>query len=88
MGVDPDLPNGVIETVPPFPNDVEWIRLSRLSFGPNEIAVEHRGARGTFFANQSNPPVEWRPVFEWNGKRITLATVKVRGGETRTAKLS
>jgi hypothetical protein len=84
MGVDPDLPNGVIETLPRLPNDVEWIRLSHLPFGPDEIAVEHRGARGTF----SGPPVESRPVFEWNGKRITLAAVKVRGGETRTAKLS
>jgi hypothetical protein len=56
--------------------------------GPNEITIEHRGTRGTIFTNQGGPPVEWRPNFQWNGKRVALAAVTVRGGETRTAKLS
>jgi hypothetical protein len=88
MGIDPDLPNGVIETLPRLAKEVEWIRLSRVPVGPNEIAVEHRGVRGTFFTNQSGPPLEWRPAFQLNGKRVALGTVKIRSGETRTAKLS
>jgi hypothetical protein len=26
-----------------------------------EIAVEHRGTRGTSFTNQAGPPLKWRP---------------------------
>jgi hypothetical protein len=88
MGIDPDVPNSVIETLPRLTGSVEWARLARLPVGPNEIAVEHRGARGTFFTNPSGPPVEWRPAFQFNGKRVALAPVQVRSGETRTAKLS
>jgi hypothetical protein len=88
MGIDPDVPNRVIETLPRLANEVEWVRLSRMPVGPNEITVEHRGTRTTIFTNQGGPPVEWRPNFQWNGKRVAMAAVTVRGGETRTAKLS
>lgn len=80
MGLDPDVPSGVIETLPRLTRQVEWARLSHMPVGPNEIAVEHRGATTTF-TNQSGPPVQWRP-------RVALDPVTVRGGETRTAKLS
>jgi hypothetical protein len=88
MGIDPDVPNRVVETLPRLANEIEWARLSRMPVGPNEITIEHRGTRGTIFTNQGGPPVEWRPNFQWNGKRVALAAVTVRGGETRTAKLS
>jgi hypothetical protein len=88
MGIDPDVPNHVVETLPRLTSEVEWARLSGLPVGPNEIAIEHRGATATFFTNQSGPPIEWRPGFRLNEKHVSLAAVTVRGGETRTAKLS
>jgi hypothetical protein len=75
-------------SLPGLTDEVEWIRISRLPVGPNEIAVEHHGARRTSFTNQSGPPVEWRPGFQLNRKSVALAAVTVRSGETRTAKLS
>jgi len=78
MGVDPDVPNRVIETLPRLTRQVEWARLSHIPVGPNEIAVEHRGTTTTF-TNQSGPPIQWR---------VASAVVTVPSGETRTAKLS
>jgi hypothetical protein len=88
MGIDPDVPNRVIETLPRLTGAVEWARLSALPVGANEIAVEHRGASGTLFTNESGPPIQWRPGFRFNGKHVSLAALTVRAGETRTAKLS
>jgi hypothetical protein len=88
MGIDPDVPNRRIETLPRLSREVEWVRISHLPVGPNEITVEHRGTRATAFTNQSGPPVEWRPTFPLNGKHLSLAVLTVRAGETRTANLS
>ena len=88
MGINPDAPNRRVETLPRLAKEVEWVRLSRLPVGPNEITVEHRGAGTTVFTNQSGPPVEWRAGFLRDGKRVSLPVLTVRAGETRTAKLS
>ncbi len=88
IGTDPDLSNGFIETLPRLTNAVEWARLTRVPVGANEITVEHRGTISTSFSNQSGPPVQWRPVFQSNGKRIAQAAMTIHGGETRTAKLA
>jgi hypothetical protein len=88
MGVDPDVPNRIIETLPRLTSEVAWVRLSRLPVGPNEIAIEHRGAAGTVFTNQNGPPLQWRPCFTSNGKRVALAAITVRGGETKQATLA
>jgi len=88
MGVDPDVPNRIIETLPRLTGEVAWVRLSRLPVGPNEIAVEHHGTTATSFTNQNGPPVQWRPVFQSNGKRFAHAVMTVRGGETKRATLA
>ena len=89
MGIDPDVPNGVVETMPRLPNQVAAVKLSRLPIGGNEIAVEHSSASETVFTNQAGPSIRWKPSFQSaDGRRIVLGVVDVPSGQTRRAKIS
>ena len=63
MGIEPDAPQSTVETLPRLAKGLEWVRLSNVPVGGNQIAVEHRGNGETHFTNQTGEPLTWRAAF-------------------------
>lgn len=63
MGIDPDAPRSLVETLPRFPKGLEWARFSNVPVASNQIAVEHRGNAETRFTNQAGETLTWKAAF-------------------------
>jgi hypothetical protein len=67
MGISPDAPRRIVETLPRLGAQTAWVRMSHIPFFMNDIAVEHRGVTETTLTNQSGPDLQWKASFSVNG---------------------
>ena len=63
MGISPDAPRSVVETLPRFPQNLAWVRMTNVPVAGNRIGVEHRGNAETHFTNQAGAPLTWKVAF-------------------------
>jgi hypothetical protein len=63
MGIDPDAPQSVVETLPRLPKGLDRVRLENVLVADNPIAVEHPGNSEARFTNQAGPPLAWKVAF-------------------------
>jgi hypothetical protein len=69
MGISPNAPCGLLETLPRLPKALLWIELSRVPVLQNQVTVRHSGLTETVLVNQTGPRFLWRPSFVVQGSR-------------------
>jgi hypothetical protein len=63
MGISPNAPRHLIETLPALPKDLEWVGLNRVPVLKNEIDVRHAGTKETTITNRKGPVFYWKASF-------------------------
>jgi hypothetical protein len=63
MGLSPEAPESMLETLPRLPEELEWVKLSRVPVLQNEVEVVHHGVNQTTLTNQNGPLLYWKASF-------------------------
>jgi hypothetical protein len=63
MGIDIDVPNGLLETRPNLSEETPSAGIKGVPFGAGTIEVEHGSVRSSTVLNASPTPISWRACF-------------------------
>jgi hypothetical protein len=63
MGISPDAPDGIIQTLPRLPAETEWVQLARVPVLRNLISIRHNGNTESAITNQAGPAFQWKASF-------------------------
>jgi glycogen debranching enzyme len=76
MGVDPDVRERVVCTLPRLPDSVAWASVEALPVFDNVISVRHDSLVQTSLENLSGPPLFWRATFPGSGGSVLVDGVR------------
>jgi hypothetical protein len=63
MGLSPNAPRHLLETLPALPRGLEWARLNQVPVLQNEVDVRHAGTKETAITNRKGPAFYWKASF-------------------------
>jgi hypothetical protein len=63
MGLSPDAPDKILQTLPRLPAETQWVKLDRTPVLQNLVTVKHTGNTETALTNNTGPAFQWKASF-------------------------